>query len=396
MNKHTVSPAMLQTTHEPPTRQTKSERPSLSARLSKFGARSGKPGAPTSAEAASPDAERSRTLRDSTLSVHVASGLIQAAEKAGVSRVELLRAAALDPDQFDQDTRLPSADVYRLCELAIDLTGDPAFGLHWAERIGEATFVPLSPLIAHSSNLRQALEALSQFHSLLNDQSSYQVIELEDKVRVRSLGMVGASPRVQRLAAEMMVAGFVRLIRYFRSDARPDRVSFEYTAPSYHEEYARVFEHAQHFDQPFTGIEFDRALLDAPAPHKDEEVHDALQALAERRLLRITQRTPYALRVRDLLVQQGQAQRTDMKAVARSLGLSVRSLRRRLVAEGKPYNTVVNEALAIVAKHLLRDKQRTIQETAYEMGFSDANTFHRAFKSWTGTTPSVYRNAQKL
>jgi AraC-like DNA-binding protein len=353
-------------------------------------------------------ADRSRTPRDAatrprsqdphpaTLSVHVASGLIEAAEKAGVSRVELLRAAKLEPEQLAaQDSRLPSADVYRLCEVAIDLTGDPAFGLHWSERIGEATFVLISPLIAHCSNLRQAIEALSQFHSLLNDQSSFQFIELEDKVRVRSRGLVDSSAPVQRLAAEMMVAGFVRLIRYFRSDARPDRVSFEYAAPSYHEEYARIFEHAHHFDQPFTGIEFDRALLDAPAPHKDAEVHDALQALAERRLLRITQRTPYALRVRDLLVQQVQAQRADMKTVARSLGLSVRSLRRRLVAEGKPYNTVVNEAMAIVAKHLLRDKQRTIQETAYEMGFSDANTFHRAFKSWTGTTPSVYRNAQR-
>jgi AraC-like DNA-binding protein len=137
---------------------------------------------------------------------------------------------------------------------------------------------------------------------------------------------------------------------------------------------------------------FERALLDLPAPHRDQEVHDVLSALAERRLLRITQRTPYALRVRDLLVRQEHPQRThDMKAVALSLGLSVRSLRRRLAAEGKSYNSVVREALAIVAKHLLRDKQRTIQETAYEMGFSDASTFHRAFKSWTGTTPSAYR-----
>src|SRR5262249_48691500 len=114
----------------------------------------------------------------------------------------------------------------------------------------------------------------------------------------------------------------------------------------------------------------------------------------ERRTMRLTHGVPYALRVREFLVQQGSPRRIDMETVARALGLSVRSLRRRLASEGKPYSAVENDALAIVAKHLLRDKQRTIHETAYEMGFSDTTTFHRAFKRWTGTTPSAYRESE--
>jgi AraC-like DNA-binding protein len=83
-----------------------------------------------------------------------------------------------------------------------------------------------------------------------------------------------------------------------------------------------------------------------------------------------------------------------MSRVARTLGLSRRSLRRRLVSEGSSYKTIVKEALAIVAKHYLREKRLTIQETAYEMGFADTSTFHRAFKRWTGRTPSAYRETQ--
>jgi AraC-like DNA-binding protein len=84
-----------------------------------------------------------------------------------------------------------------------------------------------------------------------------------------------------------------------------------------------------------------------------------------------------------------------MDEAARSVGLSVRSLRRRLSSEGSSYQTVANEALVIVAKHLLMPKQYSIQETAYAMGFADARSFHRAFRRWTGVTPGAYRRAER-
>jgi len=198
---------------------------------------------------------------------------------------------------------------------------------------------------------------------------------------------------MQRFASEMLVTGIFRMVRSFAPHARPERVCFEHSAPEYHAEYARVFENTECFYQRFTGIAFDRALMDAVSPHKDTEVHEALRAIAERRILRLTERAPFALRVRERLVQLGPA-RADMNAVARSLGLCARSLRRRLVAEGKSYNELVNEALAIVAKRLLRDDRLTIQEAAYEMGFADSSTFHRAFKRWTGMTPNSFRGEQ--
>jgi AraC-like DNA-binding protein len=181
------------------------------------------------------------------------------------------------------------------------------------------------------------------------------------------------------------------MLRTFSPQARPDLVCFEYGVPTYHREYTRMFELSARFEQPFTGVVFDRTLMDLESLHKDEDVHSALRMIADRRIVRLTQHVPFAVRVREHLEKQGTTQRTSMKLVARSLGLSTRSLRRRLVAEGKSYNAVVNEALATVAKQCLRERQLTIQETAYEMGFADTSTFYRAFKRWTGMTPSVFR-----
>ena len=72
------------------------------------------------------------------------------------------------------------------------------------------------------------------------------------------------------------------------------------------------------------------------------------------------------------------------------LGVSARSLRRRLSEEGTLYNVVVDRAIASVAIRLLLDEQRSIQEVSHELSFSDASTFCRAFKRWTGATPKQF------
>jgi AraC-like DNA-binding protein len=65
-----------------------------------------------------------------------------------------------------------------------------------------------------------------------------------------------------------------------------------------------------------------------------------------------------------------------------------------LEAEGTSYNTVVNESLGILAKQLIRNSAGSVQEIAFEMGFADTSSFHRAFKRWTGMTPRAYRAEQ--
>jgi AraC-like DNA-binding protein len=326
------------------------------------------------------------------MSMRVVRALVEAAEQVNVPRLELLRAAQIDPAQLDcEEAGVPRSTVYRLCEASLDLTGDPAFGLHWSERLCARTFNPVSHLVAHAATLRQGFESLHRFHRLLSDQPSFRVTERGDKVTVQCFNLSGASLRMQRFASEMLALGVFRLIRSFCAQARIDAVSFEYAMPEYHDEYTQAFEVTPRFEQPSTCIVFDRALMNMASLHKDEDVHDALRAIAERRILRLTQHTPFTSRVRDLLVEQAHTHQSDMNRVARSLGLSRRSLRRRLVAEGSSYKLIVKEALAIVAKQYLRDRRLTIQETAYEMGFADTSTFHRAFKRWTGRTPSAYR-----
>jgi AraC-like DNA-binding protein len=330
-------------------------------------------------------------VRESTLSIRVVQGLVDAVVATGVDRQAFLDGAKLPPSLLeDQDARVSRTHMFHMCEVALDLTGDDALGLHWGETCTDSTFTPLSHLIAHSDNLRAGFQTLFDFERLMTDESRYELVEEGDHVVLRLSSMPEESSRVQKFVAEMEAVGIYRLMRSFGADVRPAVVSFAYPAPSYHADYTRIFHGIERFDQPHSALSFPRTLMSSVPLHKDPDVRSALQAIASRRVLRLTKRMPYSLRVREQLVKLGPCVRSDMSQVAHALGMSVRSLRRRLEAEGETFNAVVNEAAAIIAKQLLEDKQKSIQEAAFEMGFADASGFHRAFKRWTGVTPRSY------
>lgn len=333
-----------------------------------------------------------RTARASTVSIQVVRGIALAVEQVGVPKSRLLRAAQLTAEELDvAERRILRSEFLRLCQLAIDLTGDSAFGLHWVEKLNADSYGPVSHLITYSPSLRQALESLCQFGLLLCDDPIHELLESDDAMTVRVLHLAGEPLPIQRVWAEVHMASVFRLAGFFGVHAALERVSFEYAAPAHHAEYARIFGPALCFEQPFTEIVFRSAQLTAPSPCKDEDLYDAIRPVAQRRTMRLLHRSPYTQRVREFLMQQARPYRTIMDTVARSFGLSARSLHRRLESEGTSYRAIERDALATRARHLLLDRHQTIQEIAYELGFSDAPTFHRAFKRWTGTTPTGFR-----
>jgi AraC-like DNA-binding protein len=321
----------------------------------------------------------------------VVRGILHAVECAGVTREQFLRAARLELDAAElQSARVPRSLVLRLCELAVEITGDPAFGLHWAERLTERTFVPVSHMITHGTSLRQAFELLARFYPLLSDEADYRIVEGGTKVTLFCVQFPG-SQAMRRFGAEMATLGFWQLVRCFAPRAKPLCASFEHAAPAYRAEYTRLFGGTERFEQDFTGLVFDRRLMDATSAQRDDAVQEAMQSLSEQRLFSVTQGAPWAQRVRDYLLREGWPERIEMEHAAQALATSVRSLRRHLSAEGKSYGEIVNEVLSTVAKALLRAPGNSIRHVADEMGFADPSSFHRAFKRWTGTTPSAYR-----
>jgi AraC-like DNA-binding protein len=327
-----------------------------------------------------------------TMSMQIVQGIVAAVERIGVPRRSYLRAAELEEVSLENpEQRLDREDVFRLTELALDVTADPAFGLHWCEGLSQHSFALLSNLLAHASNLRNAFETLFRFGELLNDDMQLELVERDGAAILRCDGPFGHSLRYERIVAEMVTLGMYMLIRQFDPDATVERVSFAYAAPDYRCEYARVFTSTERFSQPFTGLVFDAALLDARSPYKDENLVLNLRSVAEQRIARLQRTAPYWRQVSEFLRRQPAPHRVMMADVAEALSLSERSLQRSLAASGRSFSAIANDAAAATAIRLFEQHLLSIKQAAHEMGFSEPSSFHRAFKRWTGKTPGAFR-----
>lgn len=341
-----------------------------------------------------PDASESSSMQpgiEPTVAPQVLAALVAAVEATGVSREQFLRAIGRSgQDLWTQSERLPLSEVLTACGLALELSGEPALGLRWAQGLSVREFSPVSHLLAHTPSLRHGLTLLAKFEPLFCDRRLYEVIEHSDTVTIRMSSWHFDTPVLERFASEMLLAAMTKVVSLYVPRTPPRVVRLRYGAPAHLAEYERVFGGRLRFGQATTEVVFDRRLLDQPSPHADHDLQLALSSIAEQRLDRVAQASPPSERVRDQLSAR-LPYRSTMDDVAKALRTSPRSLRRQLTREGTSFREIEHQVLRATAVRLLRERGLTIQAIAHELDFADAATFHRAFKGWTGQTPSEFR-----
>lgn len=137
-------------------------------------------------------------------------------------------------------------------------------------------------------------------------------------------------------------------------------------------------------------LHFDARHLDTPLP----QGHPQTLAVCERLCLQAAtdrrRRTGLVQQVR-VLVTQSVGRGAPMAEVAAQLGLSPRTLRRRLAAEGVGYKTLVDEVRASLAVEMLASAGLSVEDTAIRLGYAESASFIHAYRRWNGVTPSAHR-----
>jgi AraC-like DNA-binding protein len=158
-------------------------------------------------------------------------------------------------------------------------------------------------------------------------------------------------------------------------------------------EQERVFRAPVHYGCPRNELVLDRTSLDRPQRHAEQR----LLAILDRQLGALLSELPESRCFRDEVKRCVMDELPEgdpvVAAIARKLHMSARSLQRRLQNEGTSFAEVLSDLRRDRALRYLRDRRISISEVAFLLGFLDVTAFHRAFKRWTGSTPTEYRHA---
>ena len=297
-------------------------------------------------------------------------------------------------DLKDPDLRVPETASREAWRLAMAITADEAIGLHVAEWFPRGALDLIEYAFRTSATLGGGLDRLARYSRLINDRLAVHVLHKGPGVRF-FIGAADARP-LHPQRAEFCIALALRLARdATATHLVPVEVLFAHAAPVDSTEHHAFFRSPIHFSSGANGMVFS----DADGARVFEGADAVLGAVIRRRLDTVLARqdrpvdASTAARVRRMLIEGMGQEARSVTTIAREMGLSARTLSRRLVEEGTSFRSIQDEVRRDLAMALLADTSVSIAEVAFFLGYAEPAPFHRSFKRWTGTTPQFHRRA---
>jgi AraC-like DNA-binding protein len=316
---------------------------------------------------------------------------ILTAAQSGLSPVEAAKQLEIDAEILqDPNARVHHTVVLRAWDELPKVVGDSTFGLRAAELVASSPFDIVDYVAAQAPDMRRAIDCLVRYQRLLHEDAEVQVFTEDGEIRIQQ--RLRSVPRAPRHFAEFVVAIWVLRGRALSGKIIPPRrVYFQHGPPENIDAHRRIFAAPLEFLHPHNGVSFAADFQDLPVRGSDPALGALLERHATDLLARLPQRDDVVSRLKAGLFPAIANEVPTMETIAKTLGMSARTLQRALQAENTTYQDVLDEVRRDLALEHLRDPQRTISEIAFLVGFVEVGAFTRAFKRWTGENPSTYR-----
>jgi AraC-like DNA-binding protein len=332
-----------------------------------------------------------KPLRSATALTSWARAIRSALEARGIAAAPLFERSGLDVMALaDPQARYPVEGTTRLWAEAVAVTGDPAFGLSVARYVMPTNFHALGYAAVASRTLAEAFDRVVRYFRLVTDVAELS-LKREREVYRFCMRLRPEGPPLADASLDASAAVFTRMARGLAGRAaNPREVHLQRPAPADAEPYQRLFRCPLHFGARHNTLVYDRALFEIPLDGANADVVSLNEGLIERDLARLAE-SSITDRVRAVVGQRLPSGDPGEDAVARTLHMSRRTLQRRLAEEGTGYRAVVDTLRRQRAEALVSDPRQSFGEIAFLLGFSEVSAFSRAFRRWTGVSPSVYR-----
>ncbi len=312
----------------------------------------------------------------------------------GISPQRAFALVGFDPRLFDDpDNRVSLDALGNLLQTCAALTNCPHFGLLVGERFELKSFGPLGYLMKNSATVGDALRSLLLHLHLLDAGGAPLLLAPDASSVILGYTIYRHGTRGVNVVLDAVMAIAQRILVELCGPAwKPLRVQFAHSQPENVVAWRRVFGSNLVFEADVTGISFDASWMKRPVEGADATLHAYLT-----RAIRGVQAhgaLSFADQVERVLPQMLLSGMASGPAIARLFGVHERTLRRRLEAEGKSLQQLINQSRFELAQQLLANTTLPVSEIAAALWYDDPNVFSRAFRNWAGFSPTQWRTRQ--
>ena len=333
-----------------------------------------------------------------TASVAALRQYVRAAESAGLDVAALLRGAGLATGILSADDgRIEGEQLQAFIHQLSDQADNPILGLQTGDFVQPGSYTVLGYITMSCATLGEAIARIAPYEKLVGDMG---VTRLEDHGEQLKLIWQCAytDPCVRPHLVDNVIASWIRYARWLADDAAtsPLAVALERSSPGEALEaaYRERWGCPVRFDAGENAVTIPRSLLAVPLRQPDPMLRKTLEAHAQSQLAGLAGDTALVTRVKHSIQHQLRQGITRQDMVAAHLGMTSRTLQRRLSQEGVSYQGLLDEVRQAMAEDLLANTRLAIPDIGERLGYSESTSFHRKFKAATGMTPGEFRARQ--
>jgi AraC-like DNA-binding protein len=308
----------------------------------------------------------------------------------GANPDKIIAEARLDPRLFDDgNNTVPFAALGRLISLCVARTRCPVFGLLVGQRASISALGLLGSLMQHSPTVGDALRNLVR-HLHLQDRGAASLLNVNGDVAVLSYAIYEPGIESADQISDAAIATFLNLMRTLCGpEWFPAEVLLPRSAPSDLTPYRRLFGAPVRYDEETAALVFPARWLDHRIAGADAMIHGLLvERIAE---LEAVPEVDFRDGLRRILRSRLLSRNCSAGTIADLFSMHRRTLNRRLSAEGTGFRTIVEEMRFEFACQMLAGTMMPLIQIAAALSFSEASAFSRAFRRWSGQTPTAWR-----
>ena len=294
---------------------------------------------------------------------------------------------------FDPNTRVSSAKTDSIGAAAARLSGDPFFGLREAEYFLPSHIGPLGFAWLASFNLRVALERLQRYIHVINESTQIKLIDDGDMLIVSIESSETSENALQRDGSYLSV--LVKMCQFICGNQwSPLRVNLIHPEPSDTSHYFSLFKCPVEFNASRNSLYIDSAYTNKTLTGSNKQLAQLNDHIVVRYLASQTRHDIINQVKATILEHLGEGMVSEA-TVADSLHTSARNLNRKLKLKNTSYKTLLLDIRYELANQYLNDATLTLTEISYMLGFSEVSSFSRAYRRWSGQSPSMARRTQQ-